>query len=108
MVANFLRGGAAIDALAAASGARVVIVDMGVAADLPPTAGLVSRPIGRGTRDLRREPAMRRDEAERALAAGAGVLSDEHARGLDLVATGDMGIGNTTSASAIVAALTGR
>jgi nicotinate-nucleotide--dimethylbenzimidazole phosphoribosyltransferase len=108
MVENFLRGGAAINALARAAGARVVVVDMGIATPLSPRAELVERRIGPGTHNLRREPAMSRSEAHAAVAAGASVLEDEAARGLDLVATGDMGIGNTTAASAVVAALTGR
>ncbi len=108
MVLNFLAGGAGINVLARAAGARVVVVDMGVAGELPAHPDLRVVRIGPGTRDLAREPAMTRAEAEAAIAAGASVLEDEVARGLDLVATGDMGIGNTTAASAVVAALTGR
>ncbi|MDE3111580.1 MAG: nicotinate-nucleotide--dimethylbenzimidazole phosphoribosyltransferase [Chloroflexota bacterium] len=108
MVLNFLSGGAGINVLARAAGARVVVVDMGVAGELPAHPDLRAHRIGPGTRDLAREPAMTREEAERAIATGAAIVDEEAARGLDLVATGDMGIGNTTSASAIVAALTGR
>ncbi len=108
MVLNFLRGGAAINALARAAGARVVVVDVGVATELPPHPDLRVRRVGAGTRNLRRAPAMTREQAEAAIAIGATVLDDEAERGLDLVGTGDMGIANTTAASALVAALTGR
>lgn len=107
MVANFLRGGAAINVLARSVGARVVVVDMGVAGELPAHPALRSRRIGPGTRNMADGPAMTREEAERAVEAGIEVLEEEAGRGLSLVATGDMGIGNTTAASAIVAALTG-
>ncbi|MBU6423948.1 MAG: nicotinate-nucleotide--dimethylbenzimidazole phosphoribosyltransferase [Chloroflexi bacterium] len=108
MVLNFLAGGAGINVLARAAGARVVVVDMGVAGELPAHPDLRVHRIGPGTHDLAREPAMTREEAERAIATGAAIVDEEVARGLDLVATGDMGIGNTTAASAVVAALTGR
>ncbi len=108
MVLNFLAGGAAINVLAGAAGARVVVVDMGIASELPPHPELRVRRLGPGTRNFAREPAMTREQAEAAIAAGAAVLEGEVDRGLDLVATGDMGIGNTTAASALVAALTGR
>ena len=107
MVANFLRGGAAINALARVAGARVVVVDMGVAADLPPHSGLERARIGAGTANLATGPAMSLDQAALAVAAGIGVLERLVADGLDLVATGDMGIGNTTAASAITAVITG-
>ena len=108
MVLNFLRGGAAINVLARAAGARVVVVDIGVAGELPPHPELRICRLGPGTRNLLRGPAMRRSEAEAAIAMGAAVLEREAERGLDLVATGDMGIANTTAASAVVAALAGR
>lgn len=106
MVLNFLRGGAAINVLARAAGARVVVVDMGVAGDLPPQPELLDRKIVRGTRDLTREAAMSEAETLRAIEAGIAVLEEQAALGLDLVAPGEMGIGNTTAASALVAALT--
>ncbi len=108
MVMNFLRGGAAINVLARHVGARVVVVDMGVAVDLPQEPGLVDRKIARGTRDLSLEPAMTREEAQRALETGIEVVTHEVDNGSDMVATGDMGIGNTTPSSAIIAAVTGR
>jgi len=108
MVLNFLRGGAGINVLARAAGARIVVVDIGVASELPPHPDLQSRRIGPGTRNLLREAAMSRAEAESAIETGAAVLEHALEHGLDLVATGDMGIANTTAASAVVAALTGR
>jgi nicotinate-nucleotide--dimethylbenzimidazole phosphoribosyltransferase len=107
MVHNFLDGGAAINVLARRVGARVVVVDLGVAADLPTRPDLVARKIGFGTRNLAVGPAMDRAQALAAMAAGAEVLTAEIERGLDIVATGEMGIANTTAASAIVAAITG-
>ena len=107
MVLNFLRGGAAINVLARQAEARVTIVDIGVAADFEPMPGLIRRKIMCGTRNLAQGPAMTREEAEQALQVGVDVFNDEVTRGLDIIATGDMGIGNTTPSSAIVAAVTG-
>ena len=107
MVLNFLRGGAAINVLARQAGARVTVVDIGVAVEFEPTPGLVQRKVMRGTRNQAEGPAMTRTEAEQAIQVGLDVLSEEAAHGLDIVATGDMGIGNTTPSSAIVAAMTG-
>jgi nicotinate-nucleotide--dimethylbenzimidazole phosphoribosyltransferase len=107
MVLNFLSGGAAINALAASAGARVIVVDAGVAAELPSHPGLRRAGIARGTRNLRREPAMSRDDAARAILAGAEVVREEAARGMDLLALGEMGIGNSTAAACLTAAYTG-
>lgn len=108
MVLNFLHGGAAINVLARQAGASVAIVDMGVASDFDPSIpGLMRRKVAYGTRNLAKGPAMTRAEAEKALAEGMDVLAQVAENGLDLVATGDMGIGNTTPSSAIVAVLTG-
>ena len=107
MVVNFLRGGAAINTLAGVAGARVVVVDMGVAVELPPHPGLVSVRIAAGTRNMAVGPAMTPDEAVRAVAAGIEIADRLVAEGLDLVATGDMGIGNTTASAAITSAVTG-
>jgi nicotinate-nucleotide--dimethylbenzimidazole phosphoribosyltransferase len=108
MVQNFLAGGAAINALARQVGGRVVVVDMGVASDLPPQRGLLSCKVAAGTENLAVGPAMSRDQAIQAILAGAAVVEDEIAAGLDMLGTGEMGIGNTTPAAAIAAALTGR
>ena len=105
MVLNFLRGGAAINVLARQVGARIVVVDMGVAAELPQAAGLVRAKLGLGTANMARGPAMSREQAVASLETGIGLVEERAAQGLDLVAAGDMGIGNTTAASAITAVL---
>jgi nicotinate-nucleotide--dimethylbenzimidazole phosphoribosyltransferase len=110
MVYNFIRGGAGINVLARHVGARVIVVDMGVAADLQLAGeeGFRSKKIAYGTRNFVKGPAMSRSEAVRSIEAGIEVMEEELEEGLDIVATGDMGIGNTTPSSAIVAAITGR
>jgi nicotinate-nucleotide--dimethylbenzimidazole phosphoribosyltransferase len=108
MVLNFLRGGAAINVLARQTGARVVVVDIGVASDLAPQPGLEIRKVACGTRNMALGPAMTRAQAEEAVTIGMQVVEAEIAKGLDLVATGDMGIGNTTASAAIVAVLAGQ
>jgi nicotinate-nucleotide--dimethylbenzimidazole phosphoribosyltransferase len=108
MVLNFLSGGAAINVLACHVGARVVVVDMGVAADMEPHPDLVIKKIAHGTQNIAHGPAMTREQAMQAVLAGVEVVEDEIGRGLDIVGTGDMGIGNTTPSAAIAAALSGR
>ena len=108
MVLNFLHGGAAINVLARHVGARVVVVDMGVAADLPDHPGLVKKKIAAGTANMAQGPAMTREQAEQAILAGSEVIHTELEKGLDILGTGDMGIGNTTPSAAIAAAITGR
>lgn len=105
MVLNFLRGGAAVNVLAKHAGARVIVVDMGVDHDFEPVEGLEIRKIGRGTKNMAMGPAMTRDEAERAILAGIELV-EKYRDGLDLLGTGDMGIGNTTPSSAIVSVIT--
>lgn len=107
MVENFLRGGAAVNVLARHAGARVVVADLGVAAPLGTHPGLAGRKIGPGTGNITRGPAMTREQALAAVEAGAALVEAEVSRGLSLVGTGEMGIGNTTAASAMVAAITG-
>lgn len=108
MVYNFLHGGAAINVLTRHVGARVVVVDMGVAADLTTHPDLVSCKIAKGTRDFSKGPAMSPDEAQRSIEAGIEIVMREIERGADIIGTGDMGIGNTTPSSAIVATITHR
>jgi nicotinate-nucleotide--dimethylbenzimidazole phosphoribosyltransferase len=110
MVLNFRRGGAAINVLARHAGARLVVVDIGVKGDCgqPDNDCFLVRKIAPGTRNFAREAAMTREQAVGALATGVEIVEAEIARGAELVATGDMGIGNTTASSAIVAAITGR
>ncbi len=107
MVLNFLRGGAAINVLARHVGARVVVVDMGVVADLPDHPGLLKRKIAYGTNNIARGAAMTRQQAIQALEIGAEIVESQIVQGMDLLATGDMGIGNTTPSAAIAAALSG-
>ena len=106
MVLNFLRGGAAINVLARQADARVVVVDMGVAAEIGDKNGkLIQRRIGAGTANLAQGPAMTRQQAEESIQSGIEVALEEISKGADILATGDMGIGNTTSAAAIACAL---
>jgi nicotinate-nucleotide--dimethylbenzimidazole phosphoribosyltransferase len=104
MVANFVAGGAAINVLARQAGARLVVVDAGVATPIDDPRVRPVR-IGPGTANMLEEPAMTAAELERALDAGAA-LADE-LDGVDVVGLGEMGIANTTSASALTAALLG-
>ena len=104
MVYNFLRGGAAINALAHFAGARVIIVDIGVAADIT-HPDLLSRKVAYGTANMAKGPAMTQAQMVEAVQVGMDVFEAQFAQGIDLVATGDMGIGNTTASSAIAAAL---
>lgn len=106
MLGNFVNGGAAINVLARHAGARVVVVDMGVAAPGTPE-GVLAYKIKPGTENLARGPAMSREEAVACLEAGIDVVSREIERGTRLIGTGDMGIGNTTPSSAILAAFSG-
>jgi nicotinate-nucleotide--dimethylbenzimidazole phosphoribosyltransferase len=108
MVFNFLRGGAGINALARHAGAEVVVVDIGVNGYFGNVEGLVSKKVVSGTGNIRKGPALTRDEALRCIEVGIE-LADEYAKkGYKIFATGDMGIANTTPSSAIAAVLTGR
>ena len=107
MVENFRAGGAAVNVLARQAGAEVYVVDMGVAADVPAGERVLVRKIRRGTSDLATGPAMSRDEAVAAILTGAEVATGLVAAGHDCLLTGDMGIANTTSSAALVAAFTG-
>jgi nicotinate-nucleotide--dimethylbenzimidazole phosphoribosyltransferase len=108
MVINFAHGGAAINVLARRVGARVIVADLGVIGEIPPDPTIARKSIARGTQNLAYGPAMTGEQAREAVCAGIDLVEAELPRGLDLVATGDMGIGNTTASSAIVAAITGR
>ena len=107
MVQNFLRGGAGINALARSGGIELKVVDAGVASPLPPSSELISRRAAAGTRNFCQEPAMTEAEMTSALETGIELAADSVLAGCDLLGFGEMGIGNTTSASAIAAALTG-
>jgi nicotinate-nucleotide--dimethylbenzimidazole phosphoribosyltransferase len=104
MVHNFLRGGAAINALARSAGARVIVVDVGVAADLS-HPDLLSRKVALGTANLALGQAMTQAQMLEAVQVGMDVFDEQLKQGIDLVATGDMGIGNTTASSAIASVL---
>ena len=107
MVYNFLRGGAGINVFSGLVESRVVVVDMGVMALSDPPPELYSRKVASGTRNMMIGPAMTVDEAKTAVETGIEVVEKEISKGLDIVGTGDMGIGNTTASSAICAAVTG-
>ncbi|CAN5670685.1 hypothetical protein BH10ACT10_BH10ACT10_18510 [soil metagenome] len=107
MIANFRAGGAAVNVLARQTGADVLVVDLGVAADLEPGDDLLDHKIRRGTSDLATGPAMTRDEAVQGLLAGVAVADRLVDAGYDCLLTGDMGIANTTPSAALIAALTG-
>lgn len=108
MVGNFLSGGAAINVLANHVGARVVVVDIGICVDLRPHPRLIIKKIGYGTKNMAKQPAMTKKEALKALYTGVEIFETQLQRGIDIIGTGEMGIGNTTAASAITACFTKR
>jgi nicotinate-nucleotide--dimethylbenzimidazole phosphoribosyltransferase len=109
MVLNFLRGGAAINVLARQAGARLTVVDVGVDHDFSaPRPGLRVDKVRRGTASIAKGPAMTRAQATHAIEAGIRAVEATVGEGLSLLATGDMGIGNTTPSAAITACFTGR
>ena len=108
MVYNFLAGGAGINVIARQVGVRLIVVDMGVATELGANPKLLSRKIALGTKNMSLGPAMSNKQAVKAIETGIEVVTAEVARGLDIVGTGDMGIGNTTASSAICAVMTGK
>ena len=108
MVYNFLSGGAGINVIARQVGARVVVVDMGVATELKPSPELLSRKLAPGTQNMARGPAMTEEQAVRSIETGIEIVATELAKGLDIVGTGDMGIGNTTPGAAICSTITGK
>lgn len=108
MVYNFLQGGAGINVLARQAGARVEVVDIGVNHDFEPGLKLIARKVAYGTRNMAQEPAMTREEALRALWVGVERAQEAVEEGADVLAAGDMGIGNTTPAAALAVVFTGR
>ncbi|MAF37433.1 MAG: nicotinate-nucleotide--dimethylbenzimidazole phosphoribosyltransferase, partial [Chloroflexi bacterium] len=104
---NFLGGGAAINVLSTHAGADIIVLDAGVAADLPPHPSLRSVKVGRGTDNIAVGPAMTREQAIRCLETGIETAREQIAAGFDLLACGDMGIGNTTPSSAITSVVIG-
>lgn len=107
MVVNFVRGGAAINQISREVGAKLVLVDVGVAGDTSGLDGVIQAKVRPGTRNMAREAAMTREEAAEAFMAGARIASDLAAGGVRVIGTGEMGIGNTTPGAALVAAYTG-
>lgn len=106
MVFNFLRGGAGINVLARHAGAEVVVVDMGVNFDFDDAPGLVKKKVVYGTRNMRKGPAMTREETLRCIEAGISIAGEYAAPGV-IFGTGEMGIANTTPSSAMIAAFSG-
>jgi len=107
MVYNFLKGGAAINVLSRHTGADEVVVDIGVDYDFGKEKGLVSRKVMRGTKSMRKGPAMTRQEAEQCIDTGINLALEYAEKGYNIFGTGEMGIGNTTPSSAIAAVITG-
>ena len=108
MVLNFLNGGAGVNVLARHSGAEVRVVDIGVDHYFGLTTGLLVRKVARGTRNFAKGPAMTREEAVLALEVGIGLAAEAKQEGVAMLGTGEMGIGNTTPSSAIIAAISGK
>lgn len=108
MVLNFLRGGAGVNVLARHVGAEVRVVDVGVDYDFAPAPGLIIRKVARGTRNFAKGPAMTVEETLAAIGVGIELAAQAKAEGVTLVGTGEMGIGNTTPSSAIIAAISGK
>ena len=108
MVLNFLKGGAAINVLAGQIGARVIVVDMGVKGGFQPLPGLLCKMIDFSTQNITQGPAMTRQQAIDSIEAGIQTVEAEMAKRVDIIGTGDMGIGNTTASSAIFAAISGK
>lgn len=106
MVANFLGGGAVCNAFAGQVGAEVCVVDVGVAADLPATPGLLPRKVRAGTSDMTTGPAMTREEAKQAIEVGIETARDLVAAGNKALLTGEMGIANTTASAALISVYT--
>ena len=105
MVRNFLAGGAAINVLARCVGAKVSVIDIGMKEDLEDAEGLIKKNVRRGAGNIARGPAMTREEAGRAIEVGLEMAEKAHRNGAGMIATGEMGIGNTTPSAAIFASL---
>ncbi|HEB71885.1 MAG TPA: nicotinate-nucleotide--dimethylbenzimidazole phosphoribosyltransferase [Nitrospirae bacterium] len=107
MIGNFVNGGAGVNALSSLTGARVVVVDMGVNADLSAMGDtIIHKKIGMGAANIAKGPAMSREDAVKSIEAGIEIATDL-ADSTDVFGAGDMGIGNTTPSSSIIAAITG-
>ncbi|MDD2466974.1 MAG: nicotinate-nucleotide--dimethylbenzimidazole phosphoribosyltransferase [Desulfobulbus sp.] len=108
MVYNFVQGGASVSVLARNAGASVRVADLGVNHDFPPDLPIFHSKVGKGTANFTKKPAMSREQAIRSLEAGITIVNElVDKESMDLLGTGDMGIGNTTPSSAIIAAFSG-
>ncbi|MCG8335671.1 MAG: nicotinate-nucleotide--dimethylbenzimidazole phosphoribosyltransferase [Proteobacteria bacterium] len=108
MVTNFVDGRTSINVLAGHAGARVMVADLGVNFDFEPSLPIFHKKIRKSTSNFAKEPAMSREEAVQAVEAGIEIVDELVAKGpVDMLGTGDMGIGNTTPSSAIIAAFSG-
>jgi nicotinate-nucleotide--dimethylbenzimidazole phosphoribosyltransferase len=112
MVSGFIRGVAGINVIARHVGARVLVVDFGVKGDPDPlwlsaSDRFRNKKVAPGTGNIARGPAMSTGQAEEAIINGIDVFEEECRRGVDIIATGDMGIANTTASAAVICALTG-
>ncbi len=108
MISNFIHGGAGINVIARQVGARIIVVDIGVATKLESNPQLLSRKVALGTQNMSLGPAMTGEQVVRAVETGIEIVVSEVGKGLDIVGTGDMGIGNTTASGAICAVMTGK
>lgn len=106
MISNFLSGGAGINVIARQVGAEVLVVDVGVAGEVP-EEGLIRRKVVFGTRNLAKEPAMSREEAEKAIRVGMELAEEAAREGVRLLIPGDMGIGNTTPSACLICYFSG-
>ncbi|MFH2091347.1 MAG: nicotinate-nucleotide--dimethylbenzimidazole phosphoribosyltransferase [Pseudomonadota bacterium] len=108
MVYNFAAGGASVNVIASHAGAIVKAADIGVNHDFDPSLPIFHKKVRHGTANFTKEPAMTREEAIRSIEAGIEMVNELEAQApVDLLGTGDMGIGNTTPSSAIIAAFSG-
>jgi len=105
MVQNFLQGGAGINVLARCAGAEISIVDIGMKEAIPDAPALIAHNVRRGAGNILRGPAMTLEEAEKAVSIGIDMAESAAKRGTGIIATGEMGIGNTTPSSALFASL---
>ena len=108
MLLNILSGGAAVSVMARKTGVDLIAVDAGVATPLPHHPDLRVVGVGKGTADITQGPAMTHEQAEACVSAGVRIALEAAENGADFIGTGDMGIGNSTVSSAVVAALTQR
>jgi nicotinate-nucleotide--dimethylbenzimidazole phosphoribosyltransferase len=108
MVLNFIRGGAGINVICRQLGIKVMVVDIGIAGKTSSFMGIIHKKVAQGTQNMCKGAALTKDQAIQAIETGIEIVKDEFNRGLDIVGTGEMGIGNTTASSAICSVMTGR